>query len=70
MFLYAKRHKLNSKQNQKNQNVLCLVVGFKDFHYAIYDKERMKIFTVELGVFVPYPEEGKDAKDHRRPSIL
>lgn len=27
-------------------------------------------FTVELGVFVPYPEDGKDAKDHRRPSAL
>lgn len=28
-----------------------------------------KLFTVELGVLVPYPEEGKDAKDHRRPSL-
>lgn len=28
------------------------------------------MFTVELGVLVPYPEEGKDAKDHRRPSAL
>lgn len=30
----------------------------------------VKLFTVELGVLVPYPEEGKDAKDHRRPSAL
>lgn len=28
------------------------------------------VFTVELGVLVPYPEEGRDAKDHRRPSAL
>lgn len=28
------------------------------------------LFTVELGVLVPYPEEGKDAKDQRRPSAL
>jgi len=27
------------------------------------------VFTVELGVLVPYPEEGKDANDHRRPSL-
>lgn len=26
--------------------------------------------TVELGVLVPYPEEGKEAKDQRRPSVL
>lgn len=26
--------------------------------------------TVELGVLVPYPEEGREAKDHRRPSAL
>lgn len=26
--------------------------------------------TVELGVLVPYPEEGKEAKDQRRPSAL
>lgn len=26
--------------------------------------------TVELGVLVPYPEDGSDAKDHRRPSAL
>lgn len=26
--------------------------------------------TVELGVFVPYPEEGREAKDHLRPSAL
>lgn len=26
--------------------------------------------TVELGVFVPYPEEGRDASDQRRPSVL
>lgn len=25
---------------------------------------------VELGVLVPYPEEGRDAKDQRRPSDL
>lgn len=25
---------------------------------------------VELGVFVPYPEEGREAKDQRRPSVL
>lgn len=30
----------------------------------------VKLFTVELGVLVPYPEEGKDARDHRRPSAL
>jgi hypothetical protein len=24
----------------------------------------------ELGVFVPYPDEGSEASDHRRPSIL
>lgn len=28
------------------------------------------LFTVELGVLVPYPDEGRDAKDHRRPSAL
>lgn len=26
--------------------------------------------TVELGVLVPYPEEGREARDHRRPSAL
>lgn len=26
--------------------------------------------TVELGVFVPYPDEGREAKDQRRPSVL
>lgn len=26
--------------------------------------------TVELGVLVPYPEEGREAKDQRRPSAL
>lgn len=26
--------------------------------------------TVELGVLVPYPEEGRDARDQRRPSVL
>lgn len=26
--------------------------------------------TVELGVLVPYPEDGSDARDHRRPSAL
>lgn len=26
--------------------------------------------TVELGVLVPYPEEGREAKDQRRPSVL
>lgn len=26
--------------------------------------------TVELGVLVPYPEDGRDAKDQRRPSVL
>lgn len=26
--------------------------------------------TVELGVLVPYPEEGREAKDHLRPSAL
>lgn len=25
---------------------------------------------VELGVLVPYPEEGRDANDQRRPSVL
>lgn len=26
--------------------------------------------TVELGVLVPYPEEGREARDQRRPSAL
>ncbi|TNN61242.1 hypothetical protein EYF80_028537 [Liparis tanakae] len=26
--------------------------------------------TVELGVLVPYPEEGREANDQRRPSVL
>lgn len=26
--------------------------------------------TVELGVLVPYPEEGREARDQRRPSVL
>lgn len=26
--------------------------------------------TVELGVLVPYPDEGREAKDHLRPSAL
>lgn len=26
--------------------------------------------TVELGVLVPYPEEGREASDQRRPSVL
>lgn len=26
--------------------------------------------TVELGVLVPYPDEGREAKDQRRPSVL
>lgn len=26
--------------------------------------------TVELGVLVPYPEEGSEARDQRRPSVL
>lgn len=34
------------------------------------NEKRVNLFTVELGVLVPYPEEGKDAKDHRRPSAL
>lgn len=34
------------------------------------NETEVKLLTVELGVFVPYPEEGKDAKDHRRPSAL
>lgn len=34
------------------------------------DVKGLKLFTVELGVLVPYPEEGKDAKDQRRPSAL
>lgn len=25
---------------------------------------------VELGVLVPYPEDGREAKDQRRPSVL
>lgn len=33
-------------------------------------QQRGDIFTVELGVLVPYPEEGRDAKDHRLPSAL
>lgn len=26
--------------------------------------------TVELGVLVPYPEDGREANDQRRPSVL
>lgn len=26
--------------------------------------------TVELGVLVPYPEDGREARDQRRPSVL
>lgn len=36
----------------------------------VYVNGREWLFTVELGVLVPYPDEGKDAKDHRRPSAL
>lgn len=36
----------------------------------IKEFDRLLKPTVELGVLVPYPEEGKEAKDHLRPSAL
>lgn len=44
-------------------------VGWKgswcSFSWDEHDDE-----TVELGVLVPYPEEGSEARDQRRPSVL
>lgn len=36
----------------------------------IASKRRSLTETVELGVFVPYPDEGREARDQRRPSVL
>lgn len=55
-------------------SVICLVFSI----FQIFDKINndvwviMSVFkpTVELGVLVPYPEEGREAKDHLRPSAL
>lgn len=35
-------------------------------------RRQEKVFTetVELGVLVPYPEEGREARDQRLPSVL
>ena len=37
--------------------------------YHTYTLCKQLTSTVELGVLVPYPEEGREAKDHRRPSL-
>lgn len=44
-------------------------------HVSVEDGEiiyRLALFfcTVELGVLVPYPEEGREARDQRLPSAL
>lgn len=40
--------------------------------YTLYRlcKNGSVVVTVELGVLVPYPEEGREARDHLRPSAL
>ena len=50
-----------SKKNQSKGN--CLV--------KYIEREDIVTETLELpGVLVPYPEDGREATDHRRPSIL
>lgn len=66
---------LCSKVRGSRKHLFRCVSGESTDHHRIYTvtrRQREKIFTetVELGVLVPYPEEGSEARDQRLPSVL
>lgn len=54
---------VNNKEKTKGQLVVLAIM-------RVQSEPTMLTEMVELGVLVPYPEEGRDANDQRRPSVL